>query len=76
MRKPEYKYKMIAPIIITVVIVLYYLFYFTVLTHLLGGVLGCLLGIFPILFAATMIYVCVQRIQEIRSGEEDDLSKY
>ena len=27
-------------------------------------------------FSAVMIYVCVERINEIRKGEEDDISKY
>ncbi len=32
--------------------------------------------IVPLVFIGLGIYVLVQRINEIRSGEEDDLSKY
>ena len=72
----EHGKKMIAPIVITVLVILYYLVYGTILVRLVPGVGGILLGIIPLVFAVTMIYVCVQRIDEIRSGEEDDLSKY
>lgn len=69
--------KMIAPIIITILAIIYYVFYFCLLITLLEQVLLKLLfGVIPAALAATMIYVCVQRIKEIRSGEEDDLSKY
>ncbi|MDO4648054.1 MAG: hypothetical protein Q4B26_05330 [Eubacteriales bacterium] len=76
MKNQKHGYKMIAPIVITAIVVLYYFVYFGVLIHLVGGVPGFLLGLIPVLLAATMIYVCVQRINEIRSGEEDDLSNY
>ncbi len=68
--------KMIAPIVITVIMVAYYVAYFSVLIALLEMPWNVLLGIIPVLLAGVMIYVCVQRIQEIRSGEEDDLSQY
>lgn len=70
--------KMIAPILITVLFVLYYAAF---------GV-GCLvfslfslpwmlaLGLIPLALAGACIYVLVERIKEIRSGEEDDLSQY
>jgi hypothetical protein len=35
-----------------------------------------LFGIIPIALSVGMLYVCIQRIKEIRSGEEDDISKY
>lgn len=69
--------KIIASIIITVIIVIYYIIYFAVLLVTIPGIVGkLLLGIIPLLLAGAMIYVCLQRIDEIRSGEEDDLSKY
>ena len=68
--------KMIAPIFITVVVILYYGFYFGILIKLLDGFCKYLLGIVPIVLAVVMIAVCIERIREIRSGEEDDLSKY
>ena len=33
-------------------------------------------GVIPALLAATMIGVCIERIKEIKGGEEDDLSQY
>ena len=68
--------KMIAPIVITVLVVLYYLFYFGFLMAFVPLVLKILFGIIPLLLAGLMIYVCVQRILEIKEGEEDDLGKY
>jgi hypothetical protein len=72
----KHERKMAAPIGITVLIVAYYAVFFGVLMRVTGGLARVLLGIVPLALAAVMIYVCVQRIQEIRSGEEDDLSKY
>ena len=71
-----HKRKMIAPIIITVIMVLYYVVYFGFLISLLGGIWTYVLGIFPLIFAAVTVKVCIERIHEIQKGEEDDLSKY
>ncbi len=68
--------KMIAPIVITVLMILYYAAYFSLLIYAIDRVWALLLGIIPLLLGGIMIYVCVQRIKEIRSGEEDDLSQY
>lgn len=73
----EKKKKIIAPIVVTILVVLYFIFYFTVLITIIPGIaVKLLFGIIPLAFAGVLIYVCVQRIKEIRSGEEDDLSKY
>ena len=71
-----YKNKMIAPIVISVIIILYYVVYFGILIALLYGVLKWLLGIIPLALSAVMLKVCIERIKEIKKGEEDDLSKY
>jgi len=71
-----HKKKMIAPIIITVVVILYYIAYFGVLISLLDGFWKYVLGILPLIFSGIMIYVCIERINEIKKGEEDDISKY
>ena len=68
--------KMIVPILISVIIILYYVLYFGILMALLGGIWKYVLGIVPLLFGSVMIKVCVERIKEIKEGEEDDLSKY
>ena len=71
------KKKMIAPIVVTVLLIAYYGFYFGLLMWLMEFVwLRLLFGIIPFALGVLMIYVCVQRIKEIRSGEEDDLSQY
>ena len=73
----EHGKKMIAPIVITILMVAYYIFYFGVLPSVIPLMaVKLLLGIIPVLLSGVMIYVCVQRIHEIRKGEEDDLSQY
>ena len=70
------KKKMIAPIVVTCLMVLYYIVYFGFLIALLEGIWKYALGILPLAFSAVMIKVCIERIQEIKKGEEDDLSQY
>ena len=68
--------KMIAPIVVTILMVIYYVVYFGLLISLLDGIWKWMLGIIPFIFTIVMIKVCIERINEIRKGEEDDLSKY
>mgnify|MGYP003506205762 FL=1 len=56
--------------------VLYYIAYFGFLIALIDGIWKWLLGIIPLAFTAVMLKVCIERINEIKKGEEDDLSKY
>ncbi|MDD6657861.1 MAG: hypothetical protein PUE95_11330 [Lachnospiraceae bacterium] len=73
----EHGKKMIAPIVITILVIAYYVFYFGVLISVIDQMaVKLLFGIIPVLLTGVMIYVCVQRIHEIRKGEEDDLSQY
>ena len=72
----EHKKKLIAPIIVTVIMGLYYIAYFGFLISLIDGIWKWLLGIIPLAFIAVMLKVCIERINEIKKGEEDDLSKY
>lgn len=70
--------KMIAPIIIAVIFVAYYVgiaaaFF---LIDDIPGLTKLLFVIVPLALAGVMIGVLRSRIKEIRSGEEDDLSKY
>lgn len=69
--------KLIAPIVITVLLSLYFLgfiaafFLFSIpLWVKLAGIL------MPLAFLGVSIFVLVERIKEVRGGEEDDLSKY
>lgn len=70
--------KMIAPIIITILFVLYYIGFAAVCLLIYGipTIIKLLFGIVPLVLAGVMIYVLLTRINEIRSGEEDDLSQY
>ena len=71
-----HKKKIIAPIIITTILILYYITYFGFLISLLNGIWKYVLGIIPLVLSGIMIYVCIERINEIQKGEEDDISKY
>ena len=68
--------KMIAPIVVTVIMALYYIVYFGFLIWFLEGVWKYALGIVPLALIAVTVMVCIERIKEIKKGEEDDLSKY
>ena len=72
----EHKKKLIAPIVVSIIMVLYYVVYFGILIALIDGIWKWLLGIIPLAFTAVMLNVCIERINEIKKGEEDDLSKY
>lgn len=67
---------MIAPIVVTVLMVLYFILYFGFLITLLDGIFRLLLGVIPIVFSIVMVAICIERIKEIKKGEEDDISKY
>lgn len=69
--------KMIAPIVVTVLMVLYLVgFSIAAFIILLSAWVWIVFGGVPLICAGVMIAVCIQRMKEIRSGEEDDLSKY
>ena len=70
------KKKIAVPIIVTVLMILYFGIYFGFLISLVSGIWKWLLGIVPPVLSAVMIKVCIDRIKEIRKGEEDDLSQY
>ena len=70
------KKKIAVPIIVTVLMVLYFGVYFGFLISLVDGIWKVLLGILPPVFSAVMVKVCIDRIREIKKGEEDDLSQY
>ena len=71
-----HKKKMLAPIIVSVLMILYYVIYFGLLISLLEGVFKYAFGIIPIIFAIVMVKVCIERIKEIKGGEEDDIGEY
>ena len=72
----SHKRKMIAPIVITILFILYYVVYFGILISLIPSIWKLVLGLIPLGFSVILVKVCIERIKEIRKGEEDDLSKY
>ena len=69
--------KYLAPLLVAFLMIIYFIVYFGVLIMLIENpVFKVLLGIIPAIFSGIMIYVLIERIKEIRSGEEDDLGKY
>ena len=76
--KKENQKRYAVPIIITLILLLYFIVYFGVLIAILPKDWKYVLFIFPVALAVIglLIYVCIDRIKEIRSGEKDGLGKY
>lgn len=74
----NHKRKMIAPIIIAILFVMYYLGITIIFLTVpeIPVIVKVLFVVVPLGLAAVMVGVLISRIKEIRSGEEDDLSKY
>ncbi len=68
--------KMIAPIVVTSICVSYFFIYFGFLISLLEGFWKYILAIIPLVFCILTVVVLIERIKEIKEGEEDDISKY
>ena len=72
----SHKKKMAAPIVVSVIMILYYVVYFGFLIMLLEGIWKHVFGIVPLVMSVVMVKVCIERINEIKKGQEDDISKY
>ena len=73
----NHKKKMIAPVIVTVVFLLYLAIY--LLAIMFASEFNPVFLLFAVPLVAlgvAMVYTLKSRIQEIRRGEEDDLSNY
>lgn len=73
--------KMIAPIVITVILLAYLIVFASVFVSKLlednhDIIIIIFLGVVPLICAAISIYVLIERIKEIKKGENDDISKY
>ena len=69
--------KMIAPVMIAVLFTLYYAGFAAACLFIPFPMwLRLLLGVGPLALAGVCVYVLLQRIHEIRSGEEDNLGNY
>lgn len=76
--KKEHCSKMIAPIISAIILIVYYVAIAAafVLIPDIAVIVKILMIIIPLALAGVAFAVTVERVNEIRSGEEDDLSKY
>jgi L-asparagine transporter-like permease len=73
----NHKKKMIAPVIVTVIFFLYLVIYLVVIMFASEVNPVFLLFAGPLIgLGIAMVYTLKSRINEIRSGEEDDLSDY
>ena len=70
--------KLISPIVITVLLVCYFIFYIGVSLFIneLPLFVNIVLIVIPVLLILLSIRMLIERIKEIKGGEEDDLSKY
>ena len=69
--------KYLVPIIISILVIIYLVLYFgLIITTIENLFVKIIVGVLPVIFAGTMIFVLIERIKEIRSGEENDLGKY
>ena len=77
MKQSHWK-KLIAPLLIAIMLAAYYLILSALCLFLPGIsiVLKLVIAAVPIALASVTVYVLLERIEEIRSGEEDDLSQY
>ena len=77
MKDAQHKKKMIAPILITVLFIVYLIAYgIGIGTAVEWSPLMILLAIPLAALGIDMVYILKARINEIRSGEEDDLGNY
>lgn len=72
-----YLKKLIAPIIITFLLLMYFGFVLLNLIRIPESMgIRILWLIIPLALMGVSVFVLVERIREIRSGDEDDLGKY
>jgi hypothetical protein len=73
----EHTKKTIAPIIVVICITLYYSIGVNVLIKFnIPKIVKIIALIFSIIITIAFIMVLIERIKEIKQGEEDDLGKY
>jgi hypothetical protein len=73
----KYLKKLIAPVIITICLTCYHVIYGIVIVKLnIPNIIKIIALIFSIVITIAIIAVLIERIKEIKGGEEDDLGKY
>ncbi|TNV68302.1 hypothetical protein [Trichococcus shcherbakoviae] len=71
--------KMIAPIVITVLVISYFIFYMWLGLASFGDIpllMKILLIVVPSGLIVLMVYLLIERVNEIKEDDDDDLSKY
>ena len=71
--------KMIAPVVVALVLVGYYIFVAVLFLTVVNGVsivVKTVMVVVPLIVVGFVVWALVERIIEIRSGEEDDLDNY
>jgi heme A synthase len=69
--------KVVAPVIITIGLIGYHIIYGIVIVKLnIPNIIKIIVLIFSIVITIVVIAVLIERIKEIKGGEEDDLGKY
>ncbi|WP_425538273.1 hypothetical protein [Microaceticoccus formicicus] len=74
--KREHYIKIIAPVFITLLLFATQVVYIGVFMHLFSSPWKYVLAMIPLFFIGVSLNNLFERIKEIRSGEEDDISKY
>lgn len=73
MKKNQY----IAPVVIAVLFIGYCIFYgYVISLSEIPKIVKIIFTVIPICMIISMIFVLIERIKEIRKGENDDISKY
>ena len=69
--------KLIAPIVVTTILLVYLCVLAVVWAQVPFSLAVKIIGlVVPLALMGVSLYVLIERIKEIRSGEEDDLSQY
>jgi len=69
--------KIIAPVIVTVCLITYYIAVIIGLIHIdMPNFIRIAIVAASVIISVVLIFVMIQRIREIKKGEEDDLGKY
>ena len=70
--------KMIAPVVVAILLIVYFVVYGAILFFIpMAPVVFKVLGVvIPLIFGGYAIWAAKDRIEEIKGGEDDDLSQY
>lgn len=67
----------VPPIVVSCLIIIYSAVYFIMIISLIPFLwMKIFFAIIPVLFSVVLVFVLIQRINEIKRGEENDLGEY